>query len=90
MTIEEIRENLRNFDCARCRHADWDRSLMAVNKRALDSYRRLGGRTVVDLGLAGSLFQAMTDGWTSRDVQDLIARLELIRSVSDPPKPSSA
>lgn len=59
---------------------------MQVNKRALDCYRRLSGRTVVDLGLAGSLFQAYTEGWTSTDVQDLVVRLEHIRRVLDPPK----
>jgi hypothetical protein len=87
--IDEIRENLRLFDCARCAHAAWDRDLWAVNRRALDCYHRLGGRTVVDLGLAGSLFQHLTDGWTSRDVLDLVARLERIRSVLDPPRPTT-
>jgi hypothetical protein len=58
-----------------------------VNRRAIDAYHRLGGRTVVDLGLAGWLFQQMTVGWAPADVCDLVARLEQIRSVLDPPPP---
>lgn len=87
-TIEEIRATPQHFDCARCPHRDWDDSLMAVNTRALGLYRRLCGRTVVDLGLAGQLFHVYTDGWTSADVLDLAARLERIRRVLDPPRPT--
>jgi hypothetical protein len=61
--------------------------LWQVNRRALDIYRRLGGRTVVDLGLAGQLFPVLTEGWTSADVLDLVTRLERIREVLDPPPP---
>jgi hypothetical protein len=60
---------------------------MAVNRRALHIYHRLCGRTAVDLGIAGPLFLFLTDGWTSTDVLDLVARLELIRRILDPPRP---
>jgi hypothetical protein len=87
-SITEIRANPQQFDCARCDHAAWDRALFAVNAQALALYRRLCGRTVVDLGLAGQLLHAATQGWASSAVVDLIARLERIRSVLDPPRSS--
>lgn len=86
VSIEEIRANPRHFACERCPHRAWDQDLWAVNRRALDFYHRLGGRTVVDLGLAGALFPHLTAGWTSRDVLDVVARLERIRAVLDPPR----
>lgn len=63
-------------------------ALWPENARALQIYRRLCGRTVVDLNLAGWLFQALTDGWSTLDVLDLVARLERIREVLDPPRPA--
>jgi hypothetical protein len=44
----------------------------------------------VDLGLAGWLLQALTDGWNAADVVDLIARIERIRAVLDPPRSPSS
>lgn len=85
-TAAEIQENARLFDCQQCPHVAHEHALWAVNARALAIYHRLCGRTVVDLGLAGWLFQTLTDGWTPADVLDLVTRLELIRSVLDPPR----
>lgn len=85
-----MRANPQQFVCARCPHLLREQELWAVNARALDLYHRLCGRTTADLGLAGWLLQAVTDGWTTADVVDLLARLELIRSVLDPaPAPRS-
>lgn len=86
VSIEEIRAEPRHFDCARCAHAHWDDALWAVNRRALDIHTRLCGRTTADLGLAGWLLQELTQGWAAPEILDLVARLELIRSVLDPPK----
>ena len=60
---------------------------MQVNKHALSIYFRLCGRTVVDLGLAETVFQTETEGWTAKAVLDLVTRLELLRSILDPAKP---
>lgn len=84
--IEEIRATPQHFDCARCAHQAQEQALWAVNAEALRIYRRLCGRTTVDLGLAGWLLEALTDGWSPADVVDLVARLELIRDVLDPPR----
>lgn len=90
MKDDEIQANPQQFDCTRCEHLVYEQGLFAVNARALSIYRRLCGRTVADLGLAGQLLQAETDGWASRDVLDLIERLERIRYVLDPPRPRSS
>lgn len=86
VTPEEIKANSQQFDCARCEHGIREEDLWAVNARALQIYRRLCGRTTVDLGLAGWLFEALTDGWSTTDVVDLVERLEVIREILDPPK----
>lgn len=88
--MEEIRANPQQFDCTRCPHLSWEDALWRVNRRALDIYYRLCGRTTADLGLAGWLLQALTDGWATTDVLDLVARLECIRSVLDPPRQTSS
>lgn len=84
--LAEIRANPQQFDCTRCEHRDWEDGLFAVNVRALTIYRRLCGRTTADLGLAGRLFEALTEGWSRDDVLDLVDRIELIRSILDPPR----
>lgn len=78
------------FACARCAHTAWEDSLWAVNARALDVYRRLCGRTVGDLSLAGWLVQQVTAGWSPTDRLDLIDRIERIRAVLDPPRGPTA
>lgn len=86
MTAEEIRANQAQFDCDRCEHVIREGALWAVNTRALSIYHRLCGRTTVDLGLAGWLFQALTATWSTSDVVDVVDRIERIRAVLDPPK----
>lgn len=86
-SLDEIRANPQHFDCSRCEHLEREQGLMAVNARALTIYGRLCGRTAADLGLTGRLFEALTERWSTDDVVDLVERLELIRSILDPPRP---
>lgn len=73
------------FTCATCEHVLQRDALWRVNARAFRIYTQLCGRTTGDLGLAGRLFQAVTEGWSTAAVLDLIARIEVIREVLDPP-----
>lgn len=84
-TLEEIRARPELFDCRRCERAARFDDLWTVNRRAIDIYHRLCGRAVRDAGAAGWLLQVLTEGWSRYDVLDLLARLDVIAEILDPP-----
>lgn len=82
--LNELADEGRALDCGRCDYATHHDALWPQNAEAWAIYRSLCGRTVGLLELHGWLFLALTEGWTTDDRQDALARLDVIHAVLSP------
>lgn len=82
--LNELEEEGRPLDCGACVYAAKHDALWPQNADAWSIYRSLCGRTVGLLELHGWLFLALTEGWTTAERQDALARLDVIQAVVSP------
>lgn len=61
-------------------------ALFPENADAWQVFHQIATRFVVDAGLAGAVFQRLTDDCSRDDVEDLVDRLSLIYDIVQPEK----
>lgn len=86
--LNELAAEGRTLDCGRCEYAAKHDALWPQNAEAWSIYQSLCGRTVGLLELHGWLFLALTEGWTTEERQDVLARLDVIHTVCSPEEQS--
>lgn len=87
MTAEELNEREaegRPLDCGACAYKAKHDSLWPENAEAFSIYRALCGRTVGLLELHNWMFLSLTEGLSSPERHDVLARLDVIHDVLAP------
>jgi hypothetical protein len=79
-----LREAPGRYDCVRCAWADHWGALWDVNREAWRVYGALSGRTLRTLDLHGWYLTHLIAGWSSAEIVDLMARLDLILAILQP------
>jgi hypothetical protein len=82
-TDEELADQPDLFDCSQCAVARAE-ALWPENREVWSIYQTLCGRTVSTLDLGGWLLPQLTEGWSLDQRLDLLARLDLILSLTAP------
>ena len=87
-TQDELDEDVEGlFDCDVCPLRARIESLDPVNQETWTIHAALCGRAVQEWGLMPVLFDSLTEGWTADARVDVIARLDLMRTILAPPPP---